>query len=187
MKKFIKFIAILILIIVLIILYARCIGTRGLKVNEYKVESTITSSYHGLKIVQLSDIHYGSTIFEQELSNIVDRVNLLKPDVLVLTGDLIDDNNPYDKDILIKYLSQINVTIGKYAVSGNHDIIDDYNNILESSGFKNLDNSSMIKIFDSNIFSLLRSSIKIILIISEDKISFASLINGFTNNNFLFP
>lgn len=141
MKRFVRFIIILIVLIVLVVLYARYLGTKGLEVREYKLESsTITDSYHGLKIVHLSDVHYGSIIFEEELSNIVDKINLLKPDIVVLTGDLIDSDYPYDKDILIKYLSKIKATIGKYAVSGNNDIMEDYNIILGSSGFKSLDN-----------------------------------------------
>lgn len=151
MKKFLKIIITIIIIIVLMIVYARYCGIKGLKVKEYKIESTkITDNYHGLKIVHLSDIHYGSTIFEQELSNIVDKINILKPDIVVLTGDLIDNKQSYDKDILINYLSKIDVTIDKYAVSGNEDIINDYEFILKESGFINIDNNYDL-IYKSNI------------------------------------
>lgn len=47
-------------------MYARYIGTKGLKVNEYKITSNkITNSYHGLKIVQISDLFYGNTILNR--------------------------------------------------------------------------------------------------------------------------
>ena len=142
MKKFIIILIIIILIVVLGLLYSRFIATRGLKVKEYKVvNNKITDSYHGLKIIHLTDIHYGSTINEKELNNIVDEVNKLKPDIVVMTGDLLDERLSYDKDIIINCLSRIEAKLGKYAVSGNHDIpLDDYNYIVKESGFTNLDN-----------------------------------------------
>ena len=142
MKKFIIILIIIILIVVLGLLYSRFIATRGLKVKEYKVvNNKITDSYHGLKIVHLTDIHYGSTIFEKQLNNIVDEVNKLKPDIVVMTGDLLDERLSYDKDIIIKCLSRIEAKLGKFAVSGNHDIpLDDYNYIVKESGFTSLDN-----------------------------------------------
>lgn len=142
MKKFIIILVIIILILGLGLLYSRFIATSGLKVKEYKVANNkITDSYHGLKIIHLSDIHYNSTINEKELNNIVDKVNEIKPDIVVLTGDLIDERLSYDKDIISNCLSKIEAKLGKFAVSGNHDIpLDDYNYIIKESGFTSLDN-----------------------------------------------
>ncbi len=142
MKKFIIILVIIILILGLGLLYSRFIATSGLKVKEYKVvNNKITDSYHGLKIIHLSDIHYNSTTNEKELNNIVDKVNEIKPDIVVLTGDLIDERLSYDKDIIINCLSKIEAKLGKFAVSGNHDIpLDDYNYIIKESGFTSLDN-----------------------------------------------
>lgn len=142
MKKFIIILVIIILILGLGLLYSRFIATSGLKVKEYKVvNNKITDSYHGLKIIHLSDIHYNSTINEKELNNIVDKVNEIKPDIVVLTGDLIDERLSYDKDIISNCLSKIEAKLGKFAVSGNHDIpLDDYNYIIKESGFTSLDN-----------------------------------------------
>lgn len=142
MKKFIIILVIIILILGLGLLYSRFIATSGLKVKEYKVvNNKITDSYHGLKIIHLSDIHYNSTINEKELNNIVDKVNEIKPDIVVLTGDLIDERLSYDKDIIINCLRKIEAKLGKFAVNGNHDIpLDDYNYIIKESGFTSLDN-----------------------------------------------
>lgn len=142
MKKVIIILVIIILTISLCLLYSRFISTKGLKVKEYKVvNSKITDSYHGLKIIHLTDIHYGSTINEKELNNIVDKVNEIKPDIVVITGDLIDERLSYDKDTIINCLSKIEAKLGKFAVSGNHDIpLDDYNYIIKESGFTSLDN-----------------------------------------------
>ena len=139
MKKFIKILIVLFIIFIGCLLYSRFIATKGLITREYKVVSTkITDNFHGIKIVHISDIHYGSTIFEKELEKLTNEIIKLKPDIVVLTGDLIDDN-PYNKDIIIKYLSLMPSKLGKFAVSGNHDNIDEFNDIIEKSGFVNLD------------------------------------------------
>lgn len=141
-KKLVVIFICIFLIISLFILYARFIGTKGLKIKEYKiVNEKIIDEYHGLKVVHISDIHYATTIFEKQLNNLVEKINELKPDIVVLTGDLFDKDNSYDKDILIKYLSNINASLGKYAISGNHDLpVEDFYYIIENSGFINLDN-----------------------------------------------
>ena len=143
MKKIIIVLTIIILLIGSTLLYSRFIATKGLKIKEYKVVNTkITNSYHGLKIVHLSDIHYGSTINEKQLNNIINKINEINPDIVVLTGDLIDENIPFDKDLIINCLSKIDANLGKYAISGNHDLpLDDYNYIVKESGFTNLDNT----------------------------------------------
>ncbi len=152
MKKIIITLIIIILLISSILLYSRFIATKGLKIKEYKVVNTkITDSYHGLKIVHLSDVHYGSTINEKELNNIVDKINEINPDIVVLTGDLIDDRISYNKDIIINCLSKINAKLGKYAISGNHDLpLDNYNYIIKESGFTNLDNTYELIYYKSN-------------------------------------
>lgn len=142
MKRFVIVLVIIILIIVLGLLYSRFIATKGLKIKEYKVvNNKITDAYHGLKIVHLTDIHYGSVVYEKQLNNIVEKVNELNPDIVVMTGDLLDERLQYDKDVIIKCLSQIKANLGKYAVNGNHDAsIEDYDYIIKESGFTNLNN-----------------------------------------------
>lgn len=143
MRKFIVITCVIILIISGLLLYSRFIATSGLNVKEYKVvNDKIIDEYHGLKIVHLSDIHFGSTITENDLDHLVNKVNELNPDIVVITGDIIDERISYDKNILINYLKQIQSKLGKFAISGNHDLpLDDFNSIVEESGFTNLDNT----------------------------------------------
>lgn len=153
MKKIIiTTICIIIFLIVLFFISARYIGTKGLIVKEYKILNTkITDDYHGLKIVHMSDIHYGSTIGEKELKKIIDKINFLKPDIVVLTGDLIDDRIECDNNTLIKYLSQIEARLGKYSISGNHDWpISKYEDIINKSGFININDTYKL-IYDSSL------------------------------------
>lgn len=150
MKKFvITFIA----IILLIVLYGRFIGTNGIKIKEYKIiNNNIIEEYHGLKIVHISDIHYGTTVNEKKLDKLVKKINQLNPDIVTLTGDLIDERTNYDKNIIIKYLSNINSKLGKYAISGNHDTPTDvFDEIISKSGFININDTYELIYNNSNI------------------------------------
>jgi len=127
----------------LLLLYSRYIGTRGLKVREYKITNElIPDSFHGVKVVHFSDLHYGRTINQKELKKIVKKINNLNPDIVIFTGDLIDKDVKVTNEtikILEQELKTIKSNIGKYAVTGNHDyLVSEYEAILESSDFVNL-------------------------------------------------
>lgn len=141
-----KIILVIIFILIIIVLYSRFFATRGLDVKEYKVTNEIiTDSFYGFKIVHISDIHYGRTVNKGELENLVNEINLLKPDIVVLTGDLIDKDtemNEIKSKEISDILSQINVSVGSYAISGNHDkYFSQWESIIEDSGFKNINNT----------------------------------------------
>lgn len=146
----IKFIIIFVLIVAVVLLYSRFIATKGLATKEYKITSSnITDNFHGFKVVHISDIHYGRTTDKKDLEKIVKEINLLKPDIVVITGDLIDKDTKLDdtlKNELVESLSSINVAVGKYAISGNHDTnFSEWENIIKDSGFKNInDNYELI-------------------------------------------
>ena len=142
----IKFIIIFILIIAAILLYSRFIATKGLVTKEYKItSSSIQDNFHGFKIGHISDVHYGRTTDKNDLNNMVKEVNLLKPDIVVLTGDLIDRDTKLDdalKGEISETLSSINANVGKYAISGNHDSnFSEWESIINDSGFKNLNDT----------------------------------------------
>jgi len=92
-NKIIVFFKILLYIIIfclLVLLWARFISTSGLKVNEIKiVDQKLSESFHGFKIVHFSDVHYGKTIDKNSLEKIVDKINLIKPNLVLFTGDLL--------------------------------------------------------------------------------------------------
>ena len=147
-KKIIKIIIIVFLIITIIsisiILYARYIGTKNIKVNEIKLIENIPDEFKGYKIVHISDIQYGKTTLKKELDELKEKINLTKPDIVVLTGDLINKEtnlNEDDKQILIDFLNNINA-IKKYVVTGDNDeLFDEFDVITKNGGFINLDNN----------------------------------------------
>lgn len=129
MKKFIRFLFILLLIILLLLIYCRYEGTRGLITKEYKIETnSIPSSFDGLKVLHFSDLHYLRVVDDNMLKKIVEEINLINPDIVIFTGDLIDKDfniNDKQKEQLITLLKSINSKYGKYSIIGNHDYIKD--------------------------------------------------------------
>ena len=147
MNRWLKFFLGLILVITLIIIYARYVGTMGFITKEYTIyNKDIPSSYDGLKIVHFSDIHYNRAITSKKIDDIVSEINLINPDIVVFTGDLIDkDVSLTDSDFkfLANAFSKISVKYGKYAVLGNHDYNekDKVIQVFNDSDFKYLENS----------------------------------------------
>ena len=145
MKKFIKFLLIIIFVISLTITYARYGGTKGLITKEYKIETNIDNSFDGLKIVHFSDLHYLRITNKETTKNIIKEINILNPDIVVFTGDLIDkDYNPTNTDIndLKELLLSIKSKYGKYSVIGNNDnkIRETIEDIYTNSNFILLNN-----------------------------------------------
>ena len=145
-KSFIWILSLMVLIL-LVILYARYVTTNGFITNEIVIKDTsLPTSFNGLKVVHFSDIHYGRAITIKKIESLVDEINLINPDIVVFTGDLIDtDATLTDEDYksLSKALKKINAKYGKYAIMGDEDIANDANNvnlIYEQSNFKYLDN-----------------------------------------------
>lgn len=154
-KKFLKIFLIIISIFLILVLYMHFIGTKGLVVREYKVENnSLPESFHGFKIVQFSDLHYLTTINKKEINKVIDKINQLKPDIVVFTGDLIDSQKePTEQDLsdLIESLNKIEVTTGMYAIKGNHDYGNDYfEKVFNETNFKILDNTYELIYYKGN-------------------------------------
>ena len=139
----IKLSAIIILVFIGTYFYTKYSSTTGIIVKEHRIKNEkIPDSFEGLKIVQFSDLYYGSTIYEDEVKNLVKIINSRKPDIVLFTGNLVDKHYNLklkEQENLIKELSKIDTNIGKYAVTGRYDN-DTFNTIMNQSEFKILDN-----------------------------------------------
>ena len=136
----------ILIFILLLFICLRFIGTKGLIIKEYKVvNKNIDTSFYGFKIVHFSDLHYGMSVDEKVLSNLVDKINKTKPDIVVFTGDLIDKKKNYtesDTKLITKYLSKIKSSYGNYYVNGDDDEnINSFDSIMVNSNFKSLNNN----------------------------------------------
>lgn len=148
MKKILKIFITMLILIILLLLYSRFIGTIGLNTKEYTIEdNNISNDFDGIKIVHFSDIHYKRIITKDRIDKIINEINLINPDIVIFTGDLIDQDSEINEDditYLKEVLSKINAKYGKYSVIGNHDYsidIEILRNIYKESNFNLLENS----------------------------------------------
>ncbi len=74
----------------------------------------------GLRIVQLSDIHSGSLQRPDKVSEAVERINALSPDIILFTGDLVN-MVASEAEAYIPIFSQLSAPLGIYSITGNHD------------------------------------------------------------------
>jgi predicted MPP superfamily phosphohydrolase len=74
----------------------------------------------GLRIVQLSDLHYGPLVNPQHLERAVKVANDLRPDLIALTGDYISQDRVYAAPCA-EVVGKLRARYGVYAVLGNHD------------------------------------------------------------------
>ena len=149
MKKILYFILGSLILIFIVLIYSRFVGTASLKVNEIVVNTNILESYDGLKIVHITDLHYKKVITEERVKRLIKEVNNTKPDLVLFTGDLLDnlyEMNNSDTNFLISELKKIEAKYGKYAVFGDQDYKqkDIVLNIFIQSEFSVLNNSSTI-------------------------------------------
>ncbi|KAA8663800.1 metallophosphoesterase [Clostridium sp. HV4-5-A1G] len=113
------------MMIICVILIIGTYNANSIRLSKYnlQVEKNI-NGIEKLNIVMISDIHAGRIVGKSRVKNLVKNVNSLKPDLVILAGDIIDDDVDLKemKDILTP-LKDIDSAYGVYAVFGNHEYI----------------------------------------------------------------
>ena len=97
-------------------------GTRRLVVRPLDASfPELPPGLEGMRIVQLSDLHVGPHTSRSHLARIAEAVRAAEPDLIVLTGDQVDD---YARDVepLGRALGGLAAPLGVVAVAGNHDV-----------------------------------------------------------------
>lgn len=100
-------------------------GAEHIQVTDYTVEvDKNCGNIASLNVVLIADLHLGYSIGCRHMKNMVAKINALDPDLVVIAGDIFD--NEYealeDPGRLAEILSEIQSTYGVYACYGNHDI-----------------------------------------------------------------
>lgn len=140
MKLFIKRLGYLILFGILIILYSTFVEPKLLHVMSHDV---LLSKMQGgaIKVVQFSDTHIGDFFSVKDLQKVVDKINEQEADLVLFTGDLMDNAATYEGSLeeIASLLSEIQAKSGKYAVFGNRDYGGGaerfYEELMTSAGF----------------------------------------------------
>ena len=151
-NKLLFSIIILVLIVLLVIVYNKKIVISNI---TYK-NSKIPASFDGYKILQISDLHNAE--FGKNQKTLIDKTKEIDPDIIFITGDLIDSYNT-NIDISMKYIDGITDIAPIYFIPGNHESrIESYKELcdkLTSTGVKILDNKTTIIEKDSSLIALI--------------------------------
>ncbi len=115
----------IILSFILIISIIALINGRKLKINSLDIP--IKGLKKEIKIVHLSDLHIGAIHRKKYLEKVIQKTNSLNPDVVVITGDLVDSSTVIKNGILS---SMNNINCPVYFVVGNHDIYEGLDHLL---------------------------------------------------------
>lgn len=121
---------------------AHNLGVTRLEISLQKLPAEMD----GFTLVQLSDLHYGMLTENGKLSRVVERVNELKPDLIVITGDLVDEGVSHMEE-MAGPLKRLKSRYGVLAVTGNHEYYAGVNRavaIMESAGIEVLRNEMKV-------------------------------------------
>lgn len=134
------------ILISLVVAYSYYIEPKLLTFKEYNIKNeNITENFQGFKIIHITDIHYGKNYNKEKMQKLISSINDQKPDIVVLTGDLIYKKTKMTIELsteISDYLKQIDAKIGKYAINGDNDLkFDEWTNIINNGNFKNLNNT----------------------------------------------
>jgi predicted MPP superfamily phosphohydrolase len=111
-----------VLAIVVVILGLGYLGSQRLVVRRVDVDvPDLPPGFDGLRIAQLSDLHVGPHIPRRFLERVVRTTQKLEPDLIAVTGDLIDDRAE-DVGVYAKKLGALTAPLGVYMIPGNHDV-----------------------------------------------------------------
>lgn len=137
---------------VLILAFMSCVvgfinAVSGPKIKKVTVPiAAHAPTLHGLKIVQISDLHIGATIKQKYVSKVVKKINKLEADLVVLTGDIGDGKvSTLEKDILP--LAKLQAKYGIFFTPGNHEYywnVDEWLKAMSKAGIINLVNDHRI-------------------------------------------
>lgn len=102
-------------------LYGYLKGRYDYTIHRVKLKfPDLPEAFHGLKIVQLSDIHAGSFDDKDAVAEGVRMAQAEKPDLILFTGDLVN-NHAEEVEPYLDLFGGLHAPLGKYSVLGNHD------------------------------------------------------------------
>ncbi|GLC90166.1 metallophosphoesterase [Lysinibacillus piscis] len=128
---------------IMLFLYA---NNHWIVVNEHVFESDkVPASFDGLRIVQVSDLH--DALFGDGQQKLVAKVEAAKPDLIFITGDVVDSNR-YKLEQSIQAVKGLVALADVYYVLGNHEVatnkVDEIYEALSSLGVHVMANESTV-------------------------------------------
>lgn len=143
MKMYYYFIMIILLGLLWMFIEPQLYRVKHISLSSNKISKKI-------KIIFISDLHYGKYYFNSRLKRIVESINQLEGDLIIIGGDYLESNKrtKFNKKVLEKVFSELHVLkskMGIVTVLGNHDF------------YLGKNISCLIELFNANKFTLLRN------------------------------
>mgnify|MGYP004669979513 CR=1 FL=1 len=161
-KKYIKPAIVLLIVIALLLFCSYQNSHLETTYYSYKAEQ-LGAEFDGYRIVQISDLHNAK--FGKHNQKLVDRVRECEPDMIVLTGDLVDSNHT-NVDRAVQFVDEIVKICPVYYVTGNHEYW------LEKSEYDELMDGLIgagVVILDDQVVEISRGDAKFRLVGLDDK------------------
>ncbi len=131
-------------------------ATGPAEISEHAIKlARLPAALSGLTIAQISDLHVGPTIREREVQRVVEQVNALKPDLVAITGDLVDGSVDQLR-FATERLGSLRSRYGTFFVTGNHEFysgVDAWKTELTRIGVRVLGNER-VSVGDAASFDL---------------------------------
>jgi len=149
-QVYIPIISVVVLVILLILLIRGSWNAWSPIVRTYKLNiDKSVGELAGLRIMLASDLHLGNIVGNRHLAKLVNTAERLKPDLILLAGDVLDDSiEPFLRNQMDKRLGQIQARFGVFAVLGNHEYIgghyEQYIKVMNSMNIKVLVDETML-------------------------------------------
>ncbi len=200
------------LIVSLCVMTFGFISAETIKLKKYDV---VLNSYgrekKDKKVVMFSDLHLGRLIKKEKLEKIRDRVNALKPHLIIIDGDLFDWGTDYftvnEMNEISEVLKTFKAPEGVYFISGNHDGGSnpaDAEKYIEKAGIKVLrneevridDSLNLYGVNDDDVYNIKipekKDDLPLLIIAHQpvDNKTFKNgdlVISGHTHNGQIFP
>jgi len=122
-----------IILILIISAYSLYNNSGSPKIKEINIPiEKLPAGLSGFTIVHLSDLHLGRLTPDGWLNSVVDKSNTLDPNLILITGDLIDGNMDITNiDKYCEVLNRLESKYGIFAVTGNHEFYSGVNRFME--------------------------------------------------------
>lgn len=127
------------------------------EINEVMVPLDVPVEFDGLKIVHLSDLHISPMTPRSWITDLVLKITMARPDIIIITGDIADGKFELMQDKL-KPLMMLNAPLGIYVVPGSHEYaysFNDYINFYRNNGFTVLLNQQWHLHYMGHLFTII--------------------------------
>jgi len=144
-----KFLSVSISILIFILIMGGYFTSKIINIRKYDLFiNKKAGNLKSLNIVMASDLHLGTINGKMFAYKIVDKINKLKPDIILFAGDIIDEDiKPVLKDNVGEALFELKAKYGIFGITGNHEYIggvDDAVNYLNAHKIQMLRDSSIL-------------------------------------------